>query len=225
MPHFADGLGLTVHVRTTIRQNYSYIESTAIKIGDSILEVSSYGQYILDGISNAEMPNALSGYDVVHTSHRKDQDLFLIDLGADLQLVVKVYKDLVNVDFDISTGGDANSMFRGTVGLMGNWLNGTHYARDGVSVLEDSGEFGQEWQVLDTEEHMFMTDRTPQYPEKCVMPDLAARSSRRLGEAKVSPQAAGMACSYLKERHAYDMCVYDVIATGDLSLAGEGLYY
>lgn len=224
MPHFADDLGLTVHVRTTIRQTYSYIESAAIKIGDSILEVSSYGQYVLDGISNAEMPNTLSGYDVVHTNPRKDQNLFIISLGADVQIVVKVYKDLVNVDLDISSGVDATYVFQDTVGLMGSWFNGTHYARDGQTLVEDPVEFGQEWQVLDTEDHLFMTDRIPQYPNKCTMPNLEARNSRRLGEAVVSPAAASTACAYLKELHAYNMCVYDVIATGDLSLAAARLY-
>lgn len=223
MPHFADGLGLMVHVRTTLRRSYSFIESAAIRIGESVLEVSSYGQYILDGISNAEMPNTISGFDVVHSEHRKDQHLFIVKLGDNLQIVLKVYKDLVNVDLGISSSSD-DTIFRDTVGLMGNWLNGTRFGRDGASIFENPVEFGQEWQVLDTEERLFMTNRDPQFPAKCNMPNLAAQSKRRLGEAGVSPDAAGIACVHLKDIHAHNMCVYDVIATGDLSLA-KGAYY
>ena len=223
MPHVANGLGLKVHVRTTIRRSYSYIESAAVQIGDSTFEVSSYGQYILDGISNAEMPNTVSGFEVVHMEHRKNQHLFVIKLDANFQIVLKVYKDLVNVDLDISSGDDIQ--FRDTVGLMGNWLNGTRFGRDGVSVLEDPAESGLEWQVRDTEPHLFMTNRAPQYPAKCDMPDLALQSKRRLGEAAISPAAAGTACARFKDMHAHNMCVYDVMATGDLSLADEDVYY
>ena len=47
-PNFEEGFPLLVAVRTTIRYAYSYVESAAIKIGDSILEVSSFGGYYLD---------------------------------------------------------------------------------------------------------------------------------------------------------------------------------
>ena len=37
-PHFADGLGMTVHIRTKIRYSYSYVESAIIRIGNDILQ-------------------------------------------------------------------------------------------------------------------------------------------------------------------------------------------
>ena len=36
---FMDGLGLHVHIRTKIEGGYSFIEATAVKIGDDVFEV------------------------------------------------------------------------------------------------------------------------------------------------------------------------------------------
>lgn len=221
VPSFADSKGLAIHLRTTSRYDYSYIESAAIKIGKEILEVSSFGQYILDGISNAEMPATLSGFNVVYSHPMEDQHIFTIVLDANAEIVVKVYKDLVNVDLQLS--GDEKAQFGDTAGLMGSWVNGTHFARDGDSVMDDASEFGQEWQVLDTEAKLFMTDRAPQYPNKCVMPKLASQQ-RRLGES-ISSEDAEAACNHIKADHPHANCVHDVIATGDVSVAQGGTYY
>ena len=52
-PDFRNGTGLEIHVRTSIRYWYSYIESAALKIGNDILEVDSFGQYAFNGIDGA----------------------------------------------------------------------------------------------------------------------------------------------------------------------------
>ena len=222
MPSFASNAGLAVYVRTTTRYDYSYIETAAVKIGDDILEVSSYGQYLINGISNAEMPAMISGYPVVYDRKSDNQHIFTIDLGEDRNVVIKVYKDLVYVNFDLLHGNDDE--FTDTVGLMGSWKNGTRFARDGVSILSDPIEFGQEWQVRDTDAKLFMVDRAPQYPAKCQMPNPVERTSRRrLGEG-ISTEAAAAACAHIKDEQSHDMCVFDVIATNDLSVARGGAY-
>ena len=61
-----DGQGnnLDLHIRTTIRYDYSYIESAAIQIGNDVLEVSSFGSYALNGVKGLdfeEYTTALGG--------------------------------------------------------------------------------------------------------------------------------------------------------------------
>lgn len=221
-PDFANGLGLIAEVRTTTRYSYSYIESAAIKIGNDIFEVSSFGQYILNGISNALLPNMIGGYPVEHTEPRKNQHLFIIDLGDKRNIVIKVFKDLVYVTLNIRHGHNAE--FHEGIGMLGSYFNGTRLARDGATILEDDNEYGQEWQVCDTDAKLFMTDRAPQWPTKCEMPNLAERSSRRLGEAAVSLEEATAACAHIKNQQRNDMCVFDVLATADLEVAQGGSY-
>ena len=48
---FAHGLGITIHIRTKERYGYSYIETAAVRIGEDTLEVSSYGFYMVNGVS------------------------------------------------------------------------------------------------------------------------------------------------------------------------------
>ena len=66
-PEFAGGLGLDVHIRTRSRFSYSYIESAALKLGNDILEVSSFGNYAFNGVSEALLPLKIAGlYDMHH---------------------------------------------------------------------------------------------------------------------------------------------------------------
>ena len=54
--HVADfngGDDLTVHVRTTIRYDYSFIESAAIRIGNDTLSVSGWRVYSFNGVDGA----------------------------------------------------------------------------------------------------------------------------------------------------------------------------
>ena len=221
-PDFADELGLTIDVRTTTRYDYSFIETAAIKIGEDILEISSHGQYMLNSISQAEFPMVLAGFPVEYTQPRAQQHLFTIDLGNEKSIVVKVYKDLVYVDINVHDGNNAG--VKSGIGMLGTWLGGTRLARDGVTVMDNDTEYGQEWQVRDTDAQLFTTARAPQWPAKCEMPNPVERASRRLGEHTVSSEEAAAACADIKEPHQHDMCVFDVIATADISVAQGGAY-
>lgn len=209
-PDFAEGLGLTVHFRTKARREYSYIESAAIKIGkEDIFELGSFGQYFVNGISNAEMPSTIAGFPITHDHKKEHLHVFTVDLDKHGSVILHVFKDLVGVKFKHSKVGD----FATSVGLMGDFASGAHLARDMKTVLVDNTEFGQEWQVLPEEPQLFMTKA----PEgKCVIPLPKTETSRKLGEG-VSKEAAEEACAHVIEAH--DQCVYDVIATGDVDIA------
>ena len=224
-PNFDNGNGLSIHLRTTGRYTYSFIESLALKIGSDILQVSSWGNYILNGISQADLPATLSGFSVNHTQVNEMKHQFVIDLStlagnSGETILIQTFKDWVGVKVQHLD----SSHFEDSTGMMGHFHTGTMLARDGVTVMEDSNAFGQEWQVLDTEPMLFQTVRAPQYPDNCVLPgDATSQLRRRLEENGIEKVAAERACAPLVGAQL-DACVFDVMATGDLDMAKAGVF-
>jgi len=222
---FHHGLGLVVHIRTKIRYDYSYIESVAVAFGGGdggdILEVSSFGQYMVNGVSNAMLPLQLADnkFSLTRTRISDKQESFEIQMGdgnnSKEGIVISTFKDMVAIKLLNAT----QSNFGNSTGLMGNFDTGAMLGRDGSTVfgLDNVAAFGQEWQVRDTEAKLFQTKtRDPQYPSPCVLP-MPKKVGRRLGEG-ISKVAAEEAClewtGDKKER-----CIYDVMATNDLEVA------
>lgn len=212
-----ENLGLKVVVRTSARYEYSFISQAVLKIGTDALEVTSYGDYSVNGVTSAAMPNMLSGYPITHTKINKKKHVFHVDIGPGEGVTITTFKDLVSVSFDSASSAD----FHGSVGLMGEFGTGKKLARDGITIIEDPIEFGKEWQVRDTEENLFESARAPQYPEQCIFHSAAQEESRtrRLGESK-SRATAEEACAWWGEGSA--RCVFDVLISGDIELAEAG---
>ena len=89
-------------------------------------------------------------------------------------------------------------------------------ARDGVTLVKDSIEFGLGWQVLPSEGRLFHSPGSVQAPHKCAMP--TESKSRRLGASTVSQEAAAIACASVSKDN-FDACIFDVIATNDEGMA------
>lgn len=102
---------------------------------------------------------------------------------------------------------------------MGEFGTGKLLARDGVTVMDEPNTIGEEWQVRDSEDMLFQVARAPQYPGKCIIPNVTTTKTRRLGES-ITRDAAEKACAGWKENKI--LCIQDVIATGDLDLAAAG---
>jgi hypothetical protein len=215
-PEFDHGLGMEVQIRTTSRYDYSYVEEAAIKIGDDILQVGSFGDYMLNGVTGATTPTVMGGqFPLTHEAVNKKQHRFFIELSKDEHVIISTFKDMVNVDFKNAT----NQHFAGSSGLMGDYTDGKKYGRDGVKVFDaDYDAFGQEWQVLESEENLFATLRAPQYPAKCNFPEALPKLDKG-----ISQEAAEEACTNLVGA-AKDRCVSDVMLTGDLDAASAGAY-
>ena len=113
--------------------------------------------------------------------------------------------------------------FHDSVGMMGEFGSGRMLARDGKTVLENPIEFGQEWQTRPGQDpKLFQVDRAPQYPrQKCILPGPSSKQGRRLGET-LARNAAEKACAHWNGQK--ELCVFDVMATGDLEVAGHGPY-
>ncbi|CAB9528751.1 expressed unknown protein [Seminavis robusta] len=192
-------------------------------IGDEeTIEVFGFGQYFLKGVNGAELPGTIAGYNVTHTEEGKNNHAFTIDAGDGTLVILKTNKDIVSVKF--KHGSRSIDHFEGSEGLMGTLETGDMLGRDGVTILKDPNEFGQEWQVRDDEPMIFQNaDRSPQYPAKCLLPSPTASKGRRLGEEPISRADAERACENWDEL-SKDACIFDVMATGDLELALPGGY-
>ena len=211
---------IDIHVRTTIRYDYSYVEAAAIKIGEDILEVGSFGQHFFNGVEGALVNSrgmSVGGHPVYHRQQGKKRHFYDIVMDGK-NVTLATYKDIVSVN--IQEG--LMNRFDG-VGLLGN-LHGKLLARDGKTDLSaDPNALGQEWQVTSDEPMLFSTIRAPQYPAKCVLPSASQKEARRLAESDVSKTAAEMACARFTGS-SFEACVYDVMAFGDLEYAQAGTF-
>ena len=208
----AHGTSLDIHVRTKGRYDYSYIETAAVRVGEDVLEVSSFGSFAINGVADPSTPFLLAKkFPLTHTQEDTNHHTFDIALTRQEHIIVKTFKDLVNVKVENAT----HHTFGNSTGLLGSFTTGSMLARDGTTVLAGPEEFGQEWQVQVYESKLFQTQRAPQHPQKCTPPS-QARSQRRLGEA-IAQEKAEKACAGWKQD--FQECVFDVMATGDVETA------
>lgn len=212
---------LDIHVRTTIRYDYSFISQVAVRLGEHIFEVASWGEYQLDGISNVDLPALIDGnpitVDILNDIKKKYKFTIHLEDGKAIDIVS--FKDYVAVKLVNVTEED----FYDAAGMMGHFNSGDMLARDGYTTMdEDPNAFGQEWQVRPKEDGIIFSDaREPQYPQqKCRMPAANAIQARdrKLGEAAVTQEEAKSACSEVAS-HARADCIQDVLRSRDVDMA------
>ena len=213
-------MNLTIDIRTTVRYEYSYISSAVVVLGKESFEVGSFGAYILDGVSNAELPNTVSGFPVHHSVPDYDEDsgkthIYTIELAHNETIVLKTYKDWVSVKLEHAH----KDRFQSSVGMLGDFTTGHLLGRDGT-VVNDPNMLAKEWQVQDNEPMLFASVRAPQHPQECILPDPTKASKRRLGENAVGLDVAKAACAGWSENQ--EGCIHDVMAMGDLGIAASG---
>jgi len=220
---FSDGLGIEVQIRTKLIRFWSYIKNVAVRIGDDILEVEGA---VLGGRekhywTNLEYQGELKevgGFPVTGVCSSSFKCDYVIDLSSKYQnqsILIRTFKEFVKVEFLNSSAlsfGDA-------VGMLGNYHTGQTLGRDGATVINDFTELGNEWQILPSDEMLFHDISPPQFPNKCIEPeDPRGERRRRLGEMAISEGQAEKACAHLRDVLDRKDCVYDVLATQDISM-------
>merc|ERR1712086_535747 len=98
---------------------------------------------------------------------------------------------------------------------MGSFPEGVKLARNKYSVIDDVDNFGQEWQVLPSEQNLFRYIEGPQHPVACKIPS-SFEMRRRLSESTTTFKQAKEACTNVNQ-DLIDLCVFDVMATNDES--------
>lgn len=222
-PNFANGLGMNIHIRTSIRKWWSFIETAVVQIGRDTLEVKGSAN---DGatvwinhdlkmdlqtghFSLGDYPVQFKRVNGHHTSAR-------IDIGNGDAVSVESFKDFVRVNVH----NKSNKSFDGSRGLLGAYPSGEKIGRDGKTVIDDKDAFGQEWMVLSKEPKLFHSESVVE-GDRCTMPNITTSDMRRrLAEGSVSEEDAKEACSRVDEEQR-DACIFDVLATQDKDMAGS----
>lgn len=161
----------------------------------------------------------LGGYPVAYFQRSEKEHIFDIFLGEDRRIIIKNLKEWVSIHIEKPSDLD----FVTSVGMMGDFMTGARLARDGITVIEDENEFGQEWQVLPDEPQLFTTNVfEPAHPAKCQLPVVdeaaAAEQRRKLAEIGITQEKAEAVCAGMPAHKEF--CIKDVLATGDLDVAG-----
>lgn len=227
-PDFANGLGMDVHIRTKIDTWWSYIETAVIRIGGDTFEVKGGDglNYWFNG--NPGRQNLKSGgralghklagkYKIKFRWLNDRQHQFRIELDNGTTVIFKTFKEFVRVNIQTESAED----FSSSIGLMGSYPEGVHFARNNSTVIDDVDAFGNLWQVQSSESMLFHKKDGPQHPTQCTMPLVTEDGrKRRLGEAGITQQDAEVACSRINGA-SHDACVFDVLATNDKDMAGS----
>jgi hypothetical protein len=227
---------MDIHIRTKIRFSWSYIETAILRIGQHTLDImgGDLRRYWINGVFGSggnDSPSKIGSYTVDYvkkgTSPSK-QRIYTVNLGKGEHIILKTYKDFVSVDLKALN----DDTFADSIGLMGSYTKGHKVARDGETIMDDPIAFGQEWQVLATEPKLFHSLKGPQQPlQQCEMPAKRSlkknKGKKRLDQPEVeempavtiSQAAAEVACCHVT-REERDLCVFDVMATSDIDMAG-----
>jgi len=224
-PEFAGGLGIEVEIRTKLVRFWSYIKSAAIRIGDDILEVQGSADPevgVTEYWMNLEYQGpikTLGGFPVIFSARSQKKRKFVIDLSSKFPgetIEISTYREFVKVDFVHSS----EASFGNAVGMLGELKTGKLLGRDGTEI-DDFYALGAQWQVRPDENMLFHSAEDPQFPKACVIPeDPQGERRRRLDEESVTVEQAEAACAELKNPLDRKDCVYDILATQDLDMAG-----
>jgi hypothetical protein len=214
---------LDIQIRTHKINEWSYVEAASLRIGDDVLEVTggkdSMNKVRFNGaIHEFEKRNKtvldISGYPVVFTKTSDKSQKIEVHLGDNEKISFSTWNSFVSVKVQ----NPSEEVFGSSVGLMGSFPSGKMVARDNKTILNDVNEFGNEWQVKGDEATLFHKARVPQFPQECEIPS-SLEMRRRLEASDISVQGAEIACASV-EKYLKDLCMFDVMASSDVSIAG-----
>ena len=182
-------------------------------------------QYWINGkegpeLATGELETRLSGYKITYKNVSQKQKNFRIDLDHGDAIALQTFHDFVRVS--VKDNKRKKKQFEGSVGLMGSYPTGAKLSRDG-HVMEDVDAFGKEWQVHSEEAKLFHSVEGAQHPQECEIPSttIMERTTRRLREGAVTEEQAERACARLTEEVDRNACVFDILATNDIGMAGS----
>ena len=235
-PGFNHGQGMDIHIRTKIKTYWSYVEAAAVRLGDdTVVELTggsdSKKEWLwINGISHAvlEMDHwyetKVNGFLIRYKQQDHGHCRANIYVGDEKEHIsLESFQDLVKVHLKVQHPGN----YTGSLGLLGHYPDGKRVGRDGMSFIKDVQAFGQEWQVTEEEPKLFRAhdEGVVQAPAKCSMPTTDfdksnLRKRRRLGEAFLSKAEIEKACAHIKDPSEREACLFDVMVTGDIGMAG-----
>ena len=161
-----------------------------------------------------ELPMTIGDYTIYQTINTPTKKVYVVDLDG-LEFKFNFYKWMLSITTD------GHESLEGAVGVLGQYPNGKKISRDGLE-LATLEELAFDWQVQPgVDLPIFHFERSPQLPyEVCRMPTAARPNRRMLRANRVLFEQASNACESKKDNeNDYDLCIGDVIATGDVGMA------
>ena len=230
-PDFKDGLGMRVHIRTKIETWWSYVESSVIQIGNETVEITGgkKDQWLfINGVPNEPLENKkwyMGKVSGLHVRYRQEggngEARIYFGNSKSRQVELRTFGEFVKVNID----AEGCDQYVGSLGLLGRFPDGLRVGRDGETFIKDVNAFGQEWQVKADEPLLFRSyeaDWIVPAGKKCALPVVTAEKQRlhhrRLAQG-IPVDQAEKACAHLGAPNERAACVFDVVATQDLSMA------
>jgi hypothetical protein len=223
-----DGTELNLHIRTEIKTEWSFIANAVVQIGNETFEViASEDKAFLNGQETSKFPLDMgTKYNVQYyvdqlersdartgQTRRINRSIYTIILENGESIVFSVFKGIISVR--------VNAFFVDSEGLLGVHGQDGMIGRNLSAIPNnDPNAFGQEWQVNGSEPMLFTKRRSPQFPERCILPSVALKARRRLSSVQGDTfQQAVQACANISDKDMHQFCIDDVSLTGDTDLA------
>jgi len=210
----APGAGIHVHVRTQIRDSYSFVKAVAVRVNSFTFEMEGKDKFHINGEPLDRPPSNLNFGAFKLTRVRNapwckkkcsNAVIYRISLDADDYVEVVYWAEVLHVEFN-------GKIFEDSTGLLGS----KGFVDRKGNLITKVNDFGQEWQVKDSDPKIFTMQEKKEY---CVVPKVAIDPLR---ESKYSRDAK-RACSHVSG-DLHDMCIFDVIATGNVDIALSPIY-
>lgn len=215
--HVNGGVPLDLHVRTTIRGHFSYIESAAMRVGNTIFQLDT-DKFFVNGEEyndSSLLSLAFDEFTVKPVKMEGAAKIYTVILTDWSTIKFKVIKNFISV----AVSGHEDD-FAQSWGLLGDYYTGDALGRDG-RLMDDLLEYGMEWQVTADEPKLFQENRAPQLPEaRCIMPTETSTTRRRRLRTVQDMELAASAERVCNTKEDFESCMEDVLATGDIDLAG-----
>jgi len=212
---FADGRGLSIHIRTAEREGTSFITNAVVLIGDDRLEIQNDGTFYWNNDQIVDLAlHSIKFGDGIMTHSTIDGYLPIWDIHTPRggQIYLQVFDTMVDVKLfnflheDVQDG----------VGLLGDFNTGFLMDRS-ANMVFDTDEYGLAMQVQpDIDGDLFREEREPRFPAKCSAPDPDA-VQRRLEQAWFSLEDAKEICEGTEE--LLEACIMDLRSFGNRDVA------
>jgi hypothetical protein len=224
-----------VHVRTTRKLDFSYISGVAMKVGESIIEVTPDAKVYYNGSSMFDYStfSTLSGLPFILTKEEKGTKKQIMSYSFDLGhgRIIDIQANIKRAMMFVQTKGYFPD---GTHGMLGSPGKNEMISRDGRLLISeiDVNAYGESWQVKDTDVQLFKELHGPQYPQKCLYEDAPGATAQQLrGRRKlmakkvvVTREEARKACASVSSAVKRELCMEDTVAMGDLELKDDPFY-
>jgi hypothetical protein len=227
------GEDVIVHVRTTRKFDFSYISGVSMKVGDkNVFEITPNAVIYLNGaiLSSGMDTSTLSGLSFILTKEEKGTKKLIVSYSFDFgnRRIIEIQANTKRGMMFVKTKGRFPSE---TTGMLGSPGKSYVVTRDGRKFDEiDVNQYGESWQVKDTDDQLFKELLGPQYPQKCMYEDAPFATGQLRGRRKlmnkvvISLDDAKSACAHVSSDVKRKLCVEDTIAMGDLEMKDDPFY-